>query len=84
MKTLLLNCALLAGCATTAPAPIVTEVKTPVYQRCDAPVPERPPFAVDALPLGAEIGQQMRALRAERQQRQGFERELETAVQACR
>lgn len=76
--------ALLAGCTALPPAPVVTEIRVPVYQRCDAPVPVRPGFAVDALALGADIHAQMQALRAERRQRQGYERELETAVQACR
>lgn len=77
--------ALLSGCATTLPpAPVVTEVKIPIAEKCDAPVPPRPAFAVDALPLGAGIFEQMQTLRAERLQRRGYELELETAVQACR
>lgn len=75
--------AMLAGCVTL-PAPVVTTVEIPVSEKCDAPVPSRPAFAVDALPLGADIFDQSKALRAERQQRKGYEIELEAAVQACR
>lgn len=76
--------ALLAGCASAPPAPVATEVKIPVSEKCEAPVPTRPAFAVDALPIGADIYAQTKALRAERQQRKGYELKLETAVQACR
>jgi len=50
---------------------------------CKAPTPQRPLFAVDGLPLGSGIWDQMKALRAERLQRQGYEAELEAAVSAC-
>lgn len=82
---LLLILALLAtlpGCATTS-APVVTEVNIPVAVPCEAPLPEKPDFAVDNLPIGAPIDEQMRALRAERAQRKGYEIELEAAVRAC-
>ncbi|MFC0227386.1 hypothetical protein [Serratia aquatilis] len=42
-----------------------------------------PAFAVDQLQIGASIDVQMRALRAERHQRIGYERELLAANQAC-
>ncbi|CAI1919011.1 hypothetical protein [Serratia plymuthica] len=44
----------------------------------------RPAFAVDQLPIGALIDAQMRALRAERHQRIGYERELLAANEACK
>ena len=74
----------LAGCAT-APQPTVTpvEVKVPVPVPCRITPPEKPAFAVDALPLGSGIWDQMAALRAERKQRQGYEGELESAIKAC-
>ncbi|MHA6904915.1 hypothetical protein ACKZDW_07785 [Ralstonia syzygii subsp. celebesensis] len=73
----------LAGCAT-APRPAQpVEVSVPVAVPCKAPVPERPAFAVDALPIGSGIWEQMKALRAERFQRKGYEAELEAAVNAC-
>lgn len=71
----------LAACA--APGPVVQEVKIPVPVPCKIPPIERPAFSVDTLPIGAGIWDQMRALRAERWQRIGYEVELEAAVQAC-
>lgn len=73
----------LGGCASTAPAVQPVEVKVPVAVPCKVPTPERPLFAVDGLPLGSSIWDQMKALRAERWQRQGYETELEAAVKAC-
>ena len=78
---------LLAGCQSQQqvlpPEPRVVEVKVPVAVPCKIAPVQRPAFAVDSLPLGAPIDQQMRALRAERKQRQGYEARLEAAVQAC-
>ncbi len=74
----------LVGCATsTLPPGLPVEVRIPVAVPCKTPVPERPAFAADALPLGSGIWDQMAALRAERFQRKGYEAELETAVKAC-
>ena len=85
MKRLaMLLAALLTGCAGVPRAPVVTEVKIPVAVPCDVPMPDPPSFVVDALVIGAPIDAQMRALRAERQQRIGYEIELEAAAQACR
>jgi|GEM_PF-906370 len=74
-------CASLVGCASSAPR--VQEVKVPVPVPCKVDAPMRPAFAVDGLPIGAGIWEQMKALRAERRQRQGYEAELEAAVRAC-
>lgn len=71
----------LAGCASLTPK--VQEVKVPVPVPCKVDSPERPAFAVDGLPSGSGIWEQMKALRAERMQRMGYERELEAAVRAC-
>lgn len=71
----------LAGCAGLAPN--VQEVKVPVPVPCKVEAPLRPAFAVDGLPVGSGIWEQMKALRAERKQRQGYEAELEAAVKAC-
>ncbi len=75
----------LSGCATRPPETILetVEVRVPVPVPCIAVVPTKPAFAVDHLPLGAGIDVQMRALRAERQQRIGYERELETSLKNC-
>jgi hypothetical protein len=71
----------LSGCAGMAPK--VQEVKVPVPVPCKVEAPLRPVLAVDGLPVGAGIWEQMKALRAERKQRQGYEAELEAAVRAC-
>ena len=71
------------GCATTPRLAQPVEVSVPVAVPCKAPVPECPAFAVDALPIGSGIGEQMKVLRAERFQRKGYEAELEAAVKAC-
>lgn len=73
----------LSGCASSPPIAQLVEVRVPVPVPCKAPSPTRPAFAVDALPLGSGIWEQMSALRAERLQRQGYETELEAAVRAC-
>jgi hypothetical protein len=76
----------LASCASTPVERVVVqtvEAKIPVPVGCKTNTVDRPAFAVDALPLGAEVDEQMRALRAERVQRKGYERELETEVARC-
>jgi len=77
--------AALAGCADAPQAqpPSVQQVLVPTPVPCKITPPAKPAFAVDALPLGAGIWDQTAALRAERKQRQGYESELEAAVQAC-
>lgn len=80
-------CLVLAGCAgqvAEPPEPAVVRVEVPVQVPCRTERVPRPAFAVDALPVGADIGEQMRALRAERLQRKGYEARLEAAIEACR
>lgn len=79
-------CLLLAGCAgqvAEPPEPAVVRVEVPVQVPCRTERVPRPAFAVDALPIGAGVDEQMRALRAERLQRKGYERRLEAAIEAC-
>lgn len=81
---LAMACVLFAGCATSnAPTVHPVEVRIPVPVPCKVSAPTRPAFAVDALPIGSDIWEQMKALRAERLQRKGYELELEAAVTAC-
>ena len=82
MKLLLLFVLVLAGCSTTC-APTVTKVAVAVPVPCEKGVVIKPDFAVDTLPIGSDIGQQMRVLRAERLQRQGYEEELEALATSC-
>ena len=77
---------LLVGCAghvADAPEPQMVRVEVPVQIPCKTVPVERPAFAVDSLPIGASIAEQMRALRAERLQRKGYEKRLVAAVEAC-
>ncbi|MFV1476143.1 hypothetical protein [Serratia marcescens] len=85
MKSLFVVSALaLAGCSSAPPAPSYVEVKVPVAVPCKTADVSRPAFAIDQLPVGATIDVQMRALRAERHQRIGYERELIAANEACK
>ncbi|QHC46386.1 hypothetical protein EFZ62_16010 [Serratia marcescens] len=74
----------LASCSSAPPAPTYVEVKVPIAVPCKTADVTRPAFAVDQLPIGATIDVQMRALRAERHQRIGYERELIAANEACK
>ncbi|RYM69626.1 hypothetical protein BSQ99_17740 [Serratia liquefaciens] len=75
---------MIVGCSNVPPAPYYVEVKVPVAVPCKTADVSRPAFAVDHLPIGATIDVQMRALRAERHQRIGYERELIAANEACK
>lgn len=69
------------GCASQGAA--VRVVGVPVSAPCAVSAPARPAWAVDGLPLGAGIWAQMRALRVEREQRRGYELELEAVARGC-
>lgn len=85
MKKLIVVCVLaLSGCAGSQLAPSYVEVKVPVAVPCRTADVARPTFAVEQLPIGSPIDIQMRALRAERHQRIGYERELLAANEACK
>lgn len=72
------------GCASAPPLPgQPAEVRVEVPVPCRITPPHRPAFAVDSLPLGSGLWDQMAALRAERKQRQGYEGELESAISTC-
>lgn len=80
---LLTVAALLAGCATTEQIRTIThEVKIPIP--CDPQLPAKPASAVDTLPLDAQVDEQMRALRADRQRSNAYQSQLEKALAACR
>jgi hypothetical protein len=83
MKNILLFLCLFAtGCASTLP-PTVVRVNVPVPVPCTVVLPTPPTFAVDSLPIGSSIWDQMAALRADRVARQAYEKVLEAAVKAC-
>ncbi|WP_336062283.1 hypothetical protein [Serratia sp. 201] len=75
---------MIGGCSSAPSSPSYVEVKVPVAVPCKTADVARPAFAVDQLPIGATIDVQMRALRAERHQRIGYERELLAANEACK
>ncbi|WP_291972877.1 hypothetical protein [Candidatus Symbiopectobacterium sp.] len=83
-RVILVGVLVLAGCGKTPhPDPVYVEVKVPVPIVCKTAEVSKPAFAVDQLKIGAPIDQQMRALRAERHQRIGYEKVLESAINAC-
>lgn len=74
----------LTGCGNVPVSPpAYVEVKVPVPVPCRTATVAVPAFAVDQLPIGAPIDVQMRALRAERHQHIGYERELVAANDVC-
>ncbi|MEL5557100.1 hypothetical protein [Serratia ureilytica] len=85
MNKLIAGCLLaLTGCSSTPQVPSYVEVKVPISVPCKTADVARPAFAVDQLPIGSPIDAQMRALRAERHQRIGYERELLAANESCK
>lgn len=72
-----------AGQVADVPEPVIVRVEVPVQVPCRIERVQRPAFAIDSLPFGALIAEQIRALRAERLQRKGYERRLEAAIVAC-
>lgn len=86
MKTLFLCLALclLVACNTAPKADEYVTRTEYVTVPCEVDKPRRPAWAVDALPIGAEIDQQMQALRADRQLAKGYILLLEAAIDGCR
>jgi hypothetical protein len=82
MKKILLLCVLVTGCGSFK-APSTITVDVPVYTPCVIAQIDRPDLAVDNLPIGSNIWEQMKALRAERIQREAYESILEKAIQSC-
>lgn len=74
---------LLAGCASTPIAVKPNESRVIVAVPCNTTIPEKPQFAFDALAIGADIWSQVVALLADREQRKGYEKELEAALVEC-
>jgi len=73
----------MSGCMDQPRPAMPVTVKVPVPVPCKVTKPQAPAWAVDGLPLGADIWTQMDALRAERLQRKGYEGELIAALNAC-
>ena len=71
-------CVALAGCAS-----MPQRYEVPVQVPCRVTVPEKPVWATESLAPGADIFDQVKALLAERRQRQAYELKLEAAAKAC-
>lgn len=68
----------LAGCATAQkPAPVVERVYLEVPVKVERDLPPEPLWAVDGLPIGAPIDEQVAALLAERRQAKAYIRQLQ-------
>lgn len=70
---------LLAGCQATMPK----TVEIPVAVPCDVLLPAKPVWATESLRPDAGIFEQVKALLAERRQREGYEVLLEAAATSC-
>lgn len=79
---LLATIAILTGCATKE-VPAVVRVEVPVPVKCTMQKPDVPHYAVDDLPIGADIWDKMAALRADRIVRKAYEAQLEAAINSC-
>lgn len=75
----------LSGCATKSERPTqVVEVKIPVRVACTVATPVQPAWVVPAVQKGADVFDQMRALLADRELAFAYQRELESALVACK
>lgn len=73
----------LSACSTNPSNTKPIEVLVPVQVPCKITPPNKPDFAVDNLGIGEDIFEKVKVLLAERQQRKGYELELEEAIKAC-
>ena len=73
----------IAGCETAPPIVETVIVEKPVPVPCKIPPMERPAFAVDRVSPADDMVTINRALRAEIEQRRGYEKVLEAGVNAC-
>ena len=77
---LLLPALLLTGCATTTSNTIT---KVPVPVECREPIPPRPAMDTETLDPAAPVDVQARAMRAEIEEREGYEVKLVAALKVC-
>ncbi len=73
----------LSGCAALKPEVRTVRVEVPVLVPCKMQEVSVPPWAAASLKKSDSLELKVRALLAERRQRIGYERQLETAVDAC-
>ena len=74
--------ALLARCSTTPPATITVRVPVPVA--CTQAVPDRPLLSIDTMSPDLPLDVQARNMRADHDDRDGYEARLRAALEACR
>lgn len=86
MKWLMLGVVVaLVGCAgQVEPEPRTVRVEIPVAVPCRVPAVQEPAWATAMLKKGDSLQVKVRALLAERQQREGYEALLLAAIDACR
>lgn len=72
--------ALVSGCGTTGGA---YSVAVPVPVECKEPVPARPAMPTDGLRSGGALFLSVITMQAEIELREGYEKQLRTALEAC-
>ena len=82
MKRVIL-CLLLSGCSAQPIYKPVT-VEVPVAVPCQPPVVTHPVWPTQSLSKQSALLEQVKAFLAENELRQGYEGQLEAALQACR
>lgn len=83
--TVMVGCALallflLTGCSTT---PVLTEIKVAVPVECREEVPERPQMPTEQFTEKPNLFEFTKAAQAELERREGYEKKLRTALEAC-
>lgn len=78
----LVGLVLIAGCATPPPASITVRVPVPVA--CTQPTPDRPILSIDTMAPDLPLDVQVRNMRADHDDRDGYEARLRAALEACR
>lgn len=75
----------LIGCATTEPVinTVIQKVEVPVAMPCRAVVPPKPEYNFDKITSDQDIYKKTQAILADRKLRQGYEIELEAALNSC-
>ena len=81
----LLVVALLSGCATTAPEPVIQirTVNVAVPVPCREPIPDRPAMPTESLTTKPDLDTFIAAAVSEIDLREAYEGQLSTALKAC-
>ncbi|WP_043309273.1 hypothetical protein [Pseudomonas sp. ML96] len=86
MRMVMISVLALAGCAgqVEEPEPRVVRVEVPIPVPCTTEPVAVPAWAADGLRRSDSLEEKVRALLADRRQRQGYEKELLAANEVCR